>query len=41
MYRDPPRPPPVGVTVGVNGGDALRPLHMGKLAPVIIIIMCS
>jgi hypothetical protein len=24
MYRDPPRPPPVGVTVGVNGGDALK-----------------
>ena len=24
LYRDPPRPPPVGVTVGGNGGDALR-----------------
>ena len=24
MYRDPPRPPPVGVTVGGDGGDALN-----------------
>jgi hypothetical protein len=24
MCRDPPRPTPVGVTVGGNGGDALK-----------------
>jgi hypothetical protein len=24
MYRDPPRPPPVGVPVGGNDGGALR-----------------
>jgi hypothetical protein len=27
MYRDPSRPPPVGVTVGGNGGDALSRSH--------------
>ena len=30
MYRDPPRPPPVGVTVGGNGGDALSSLSKHK-----------
>ena len=25
MYRDPPRPPPVGVPVGGNAEDALNP----------------
>jgi hypothetical protein len=28
MYRDPPRPHPVGVTVGGNGGDALRAANL-------------
>ena len=26
LYRDPPRPPPVGVAVEGNGGDALMSL---------------
>ena len=30
MYRDPPWPPPVGVTVGGDGGDALNQLTINE-----------
>ena len=34
LYRDPPRQPPVGVTVGGNGGDALMHALLNNLIKV-------
>ena len=36
MYRDPPRPPPVGVTVGGDGGDAL--IREVNQLPIVVVL---
>jgi hypothetical protein len=44
LYRDPPRPPPVGVAIEGNGGDALIYIHTyrcGKIRSSILLESCA